>query len=59
MLEANYNNKRNKNKSRLVNFTAKLKNRYGLKIKRYATVLFYGNNIIKCNINLDKSKERE
>lgn len=28
MLDANYNNKRNKNKSRIVNFTAKLKNHY-------------------------------
>ena len=26
MLEANYNNRHNKNKSRIVNFTAKLKN---------------------------------
>ena len=61
MLETNYNNKQNKNKRRIVNFTAKLNNHYGLKIKRYATVyfLFYGNNIIKCNINLDKSRERE
>ena len=58
MLETNYNNKQNKNKRRIVNFTAKLNNHYGLKIKRYATVyfLFYGNNIIKCNINLDKIK---
>ena len=28
MLDTNYNNKRNKNKSRIVNFTAKLKKRY-------------------------------